>query len=1131
MQAATTCRIDSENQPCKQQGDGVLSSVGSSPQTCRPVDPTPASSFDKGARSVESAADHGDQGTQCVLQARVCAGAPLIRGGCAGQPHLGGVASLGEAQQGVSRLHEGPLRPERSHAADPEGDACRAQGLRAEAPDQPCGQHQSRRSPTTPSPLAIPQRNTGDGGVFWEAPGQDLPGGASGGQAVPSVGLERSQQQRQCRVAACAAGDMGGPGRPPRLTVRFRHEGPCCQVKAQPWDRAGEYLGDRPRAVQDPRERPQPGRAHQEEAGKWPDFTVEELSGQQQRRGDDHRGCGRAVEDHEGHADRDPCAQGGAGEFQRAKAREGAPAGVKFSSFQGPERPPCAREQSHSGSRCSLTPSECRLLDRCSRDFVYNQYKALRDPEHLFLMELACSKESVLTKEVHNQGLRAERCSVWNGFDLSTVAGVRKSLQFVHSERPENLWIATECTAYSPMQNLNQRDEQQKARLHQKRREQRVQHVGALIVAQFAHALGVTVHWEWARRCRAWKWGLFREFQEVCGTHTSVISCCQVNVRDHSGQALLGKEWRIESTSASFAHAVQLPCPGEHCKKQHAQAEGSDVSKTAFYSPEFAKRVVYHMLRDGVHDPEQHNKAKRQRSFQELHGVDWGGCLCSRFREDAPELLCPGCLGMSLETSGVMVAVRKDPKEPFSACEKAKVLKQLHHLHKATGHGSYEHLYKSLEARKADPRVLELAKDFKCSTCEERRRPLPRRLANLEVSTEKCKIVQMDAAHWTPGPGDSRNKCQFMVFVDEASRFAVAKLFRKDGGGHVTANDITAAFHEVWEPCFGLPELVRADPDGACRSKELDLHFQQLGIETDNIPADAHWKISVVERSIQWIKELMTKCAGENPQYSHEAILAQAVRTWNQREPVRGYSPYQWMLGKAPDFEDRMFVPDVHKLPGSLLHHPEGGLKRSESLRRHSEKSFIDWQYSEKLSRAKNSRAKDYNMYMPGDLVYFWRLQGKNRQSNGSGLRHGAYAGPARILAMETKQKDGKVMPGSSVWLIRGLRLVKASIEQLRPATERETVLHELTSTTPDLPWTTTKLAEELGPHDYDDVTKDGALDPEQDPDITEDMEESEPELIPDDSMHEQPPTARVRLSYKRPMGCATGGQVRGSGS
>ena len=173
---------------------------------------------------------------------------------------------------------------------------------------------------------------------------------------------------------------------------------------------------------------------HQEKAGQWPDLTFEELSGQQQRRGHDHGGCGRAVEDHEGHADRDSCAQGGAGVHQRAEAREGALAGVKFSPSGGLEGPQCAREKSQLGSRCSLTPSECRLLDGCSRDFVYNQYKALRDPEHLFLMELACSKESVLTKEVQKQGLRAERCSVWNGFDLSTVAGVRKSLQLVQSE-------------------------------------------------------------------------------------------------------------------------------------------------------------------------------------------------------------------------------------------------------------------------------------------------------------------------------------------------------------------------------------------------------------------------------------------------------------------------------------------------------------------------------------------------------------------------------------------------------------------------------------------------------------------------------------------------------------------------
>ena len=94
----------------------------------------------------------------------------------------------------------------------------------------------------------------------------------------------------------------------------------------------------------------------------------------------------------------------------------------------------------------------------------------------------------------------------------------------------------------------------------------------------------------------------------------------------------------------------------------------------------------------------------------------------------------------------------------------------------------------------------------------------------------------MDSAWWGPPAGIKRNRCQFVIFVDEASRFAVARVFRKDGGGHLTAQDITSSFHELWEPCFGLPELLRADFDGACRSWEMDQHFQCLGVETENIP-------------------------------------------------------------------------------------------------------------------------------------------------------------------------------------------------------------------------------------------------------------------------------------------------------
>ena len=408
-----------------------------------------------------------------------------------------------------------------------------------------------------------------------------------------------------------------------------------------------------------------------------------------------------------------------------------------------------------------------------------------------------------------------------------------------------------------------------------------------------------------------------------------------------------------------------------------------------FYTPEFARRVVHHMLQVscGKHADEA-NHVKQQHLSSLPHNIHEWWCHLWDLRQPGNVHLRPCCLGMSVTSSsddhGVANTVQS--KRPLSKEERERVQRQLQLLHRASGHGSYESLVRSLEARKASSSVLELARQFKCATCEERKTPVPRRLANLEVNTERCKVVQFDAGWWAPPPEAKTNKCQFVIYVDEASRFAVGKVFRDDGGGHLTAK----TFHELREPCFGVPQLLRSDPDGACRSKELDQHFQSLEIEVENIPADAHCKVSVVERVIQWVKELMSKTAVEHPEWGSEVLLAQAIRTWNQREPVRGFSPFQWMFGKAPDFEDRMFVPDIYKLPGSLLHHPAGGLARSEELRKISEKAFVDWQYQEKLSRVRNSRPRHYDLFMPGDLVYYWRRQGKNRQGQNAGLRRGS---------------------------------------------------------------------------------------------------------------------------------------------
>ena len=57
-----------------------------------------------------------------------------------------------------------------------------------------------------------------------------------------------------------------------------------------------------------------------------------------------------------------------------------------------------------SGARAScgdkvLSPGECRALDRACADFQFEIHKALRDPNQLFFLEVACGEASVLTEE------------------------------------------------------------------------------------------------------------------------------------------------------------------------------------------------------------------------------------------------------------------------------------------------------------------------------------------------------------------------------------------------------------------------------------------------------------------------------------------------------------------------------------------------------------------------------------------------------------------------------------------------------------------------------------------------------------------------------------------------------------
>ena len=119
----------------------------------------------------------------------------------------------------------------------------------------------------------------------------------------------------------------------------------------------------------------------------------------------------------------------------------------------------------------------------------------------------------------------------------------------------------------------------------------------------------------------------------------------------------------------------------------------------------------------------------------------------------------------------------------------------------------------------------------------------------------------------------SSKKVQFMMLIDEGSRFRVARILSEDGTADVKSQQLIQVFQELWKPVFGIPAKLRVDPEGAWRARSLEAYFETQRVELERIPAEAHWHVPHVERGIQAAKAIMTKLAREDP-----SITAAEVR-------------------------------------------------------------------------------------------------------------------------------------------------------------------------------------------------------------------------------------------------------------
>jgi len=215
------------------------------------------------------------------------------------------------------------------------------------------------------------------------------------------------------------------------------------------------------------------------------------------------------------------------------------------------------------------------------------------------------------------------------------------------------------------------------------------------------------------------------------------------------------------------------------------------------------------------------------------------------------------------------------------------IKRKLYLLHAATGHTNTRNLVTAFQKRGASELILKLAKEFKCSLCEERRKIGSKHVSSLAQLPPKLATICADGGEWIHPL--TQEHYEFCLVIDEGSRYRVAKMMKQGKHQTMNAEQIMDYLRDGWFQFFGVPNVLRLDPAGAFRSREIEKMCDDYDIYLDLIPGEAHWQLGSCEQAVQGTKEVMTKLAEQDPERDPQDLLSVAVKTFNERERFEGF--------------------------------------------------------------------------------------------------------------------------------------------------------------------------------------------------------------------------------------------------
>eukprot|EP00435_Cladocopium_sp_Y103_P068333 s119_g31.t1 len=357
-------------------------------------------------------------------------------------------------------------------------------------------------------------------------------------------------------------------------------------------------------------------------------------------------------------------------------------------------------------------------------------------------------------------------------------------------------------------------------------------------------------------------------------------------------------------------------------------------------------------------------------------------------------------------------------------------------LRRQFGHVPQNTLIHLLRSAKVNKDFIAAAKLHRCPTCEQTAQRKPTHKTSLPSDFSFNHTLGIDLFEVRDSIG---NKFQVLNMVDVGTSFQLTEVI-KVGAGQASSKDCLTALEKRWVSWAGHPMNLVCDR-GLHNRGILAQYMNEHNIQVYHAPLESPESIGRVERHGGLAKAMYRKVCSElgvTGKEQVESALNQVTMVKNDSIRHAGFSPSQWVLGKAPRAFPSLMSEEQHAELGAIeaVHDPSSIFALQHMARLEAKKAFVHIDCSKRVQRALTRNASAFpREFAVGDLVTF------RRDNQLGGTR---WSPTSRVIGHENG--------GKNLWLLCGNVPVLVSSHNVKIATPSEALAEAVLNGDPVIP-------------------------------------------------------------------------------